>query len=74
MRQNWFKRFGWFYRPVSVIGWSLTLGTVALSVWAGIAVDRHSHSASDTLIGAFPYVALFVIILGWIASNTSEAD
>lgn len=35
------------------------------------AVDRHSHSASDTLYGIFPYFVSVFTILFWIASNTS---
>jgi hypothetical protein len=73
MRKEWFVCFGWFYRPVSAIGWTLTFGAAALCVWVGILADRHSHSTSDTLIDTFPYAALFVIILGWIASHSSGA-
>jgi len=38
-----------------------------------VAVDRHSHSASDTLYGIFPYVVPCLIVLYWIASKTSES-
>jgi hypothetical protein len=37
-----------------------------------LAVDRHSHSASDTLYGVFPYFVPAFVILGWIASRTSS--
>jgi hypothetical protein len=70
MRLHWFSRFGWLYRPVSAIGWLITAITLAMIVQVFVAVDRHSHSASDTLYGAFPYAALFVIIAGWVASHT----
>ena len=36
-----------------------------------LAVDRHSHSVSDTLYGVFPYVVPCLILLHWIASKTS---
>jgi hypothetical protein len=36
-----------------------------------IAVDRYSHSASDTLYGIFPYFVPALGILGWVASKTS---
>ena len=49
MRKEWFVRFGWFYRPVSVIGWALTFGAAALCVWVAILADRHSHSARDSV-------------------------
>ncbi len=74
MPRRWFRKFGWYYRPVSVAGWALSAAMVAASVWAFFVVDRQSHSASDTLIDVFPYVALFAVILGRIAHHTSAAD
>ncbi len=70
MNPPWFTKLGWFYRPVAPIGWLVTLVTMGLCVWVFRAVDRHSHSASDTLIGAFPYIVLFVMLAGWVASHT----
>jgi hypothetical protein len=37
-----------------------------------LAVDRHSHSVSDTLYGIFPFFVPAFGILGWIASHTSS--
>jgi surface polysaccharide O-acyltransferase-like enzyme len=37
-----------------------------------VAVDRHSHSASDTLYGIFPFVVPVCIVLEWIATKTSN--
>ena len=71
MPHIWFRPLGWIYRPVSVAGWTVTILTLGLCVQFLVAVDRHSHSVSDTLIGVFPYAALFLIIAGWIASHTS---
>jgi hypothetical protein len=59
------------YRPAS---WQalLLLGlTGAFCVQVFVAVDRHSHSASDTLYGVFPYVVPSLILLNWVASKTS---
>jgi hypothetical protein len=74
MKQVWFKKYGWIYVPVSVMGWLVTMITFILCLWVFIAVDRRSHSVSDTLIGVFPYATLFIIIAGWIASNTSVKE
>jgi hypothetical protein len=74
MRTPWFRRFGWVYRPVSFAGWVITLITIGLCLWVFVAVDRRSHSVSDSLIGAFPYVGLFLIFAGWIASHTAEDE
>ncbi len=36
------------------------------------AVDRHSHSASDTLYGVFPFFACAFLMLDWIGGRASE--
>ena len=72
MKRGWFKKYGWFKFPVSWQGWLVTLFFIASSVWVFIVVDRNSHSASDTLIGVFPWVIIFIVIASWIASNTEK--
>jgi len=39
-----------------------------------LAVDRHSHSVSDTLYGVFPYIVPCLVLLNWIASKTSSGS
>ena len=36
------------------------------------AVDRHSHSVSDTLYGVFPFFVPALILLEWVATHTSQ--
>jgi hypothetical protein len=72
MGANWFKEWGWFYRPVRWPGWFVTILTVLFCLQVFFAVDRHSHSASDTLYGIFPYWVSAATSLGWVASHTSE--
>jgi hypothetical protein len=72
MSKKWFKKWGWVHRPSSIIGVVLTLVTFLLIVWVFLAVDRNSHSASDTLIGVFPWPWIFLATLNWVASKTSE--
>ena len=47
-----FKRLGWVYRPVSWPGELVVLLALAFCLQVFLAVDRHSHSASDTLYTA----------------------
>ncbi len=72
MRQRWFKKWGWIHRPANITGWVLTLVCFWLIAKVFIAVDRNSHSGSDTLIGVFPWAWIFLVTLNWIASKTSE--
>jgi hypothetical protein len=74
MKNSWFKRVGWFYLPVSTPGIVLILLGLAFCVQVFVAIDRHSHSVSDTLYGIFPYFACCFLLLNWIASNTSHAN
>jgi len=67
----WFRPLGWIYRPASVEGVLLVLLTAAFCVQVFAAVDRHSHSVSDTLYGVFPFVVPAVMVLNWIASKTA---
>jgi hypothetical protein len=55
-------------------GWVAVLLIAVFCVQVFIAVDRHSHSVSDTFYGMFPYVVPALGILGWIASKTSGTD
>lgn len=67
----WFRKVGWVHRPVSPVGWTIVVLTAALILQVFRAVDRHSHSVSDTLWGVFLYAALFLIIADWVAAHTS---
>lgn len=50
MNFPWFKRVGLFYIPISIIGWLMLSAGFAYAVYVFIAIDRRSHSVSDTLI------------------------
>ena len=71
MKGIWFKPWGWIYRPASWQGAALWLLAAVFCAQVFTAVDRHSHSASDTLYGIFPYVVPCLIVLNWVASKTS---
>jgi hypothetical protein len=71
MQRIWFKPWGWIYRPVS---WQAIFLLFLAAIFCGqvfVAVDRHSHSASDTLYGIFPYIVPCLMLLNWVASKTS---
>ena len=71
MKKNWFKKSGWFYQPASWQGFVALFLAVIFCVQVFLAADRHSHSASDTLYGLFPYFACCFLLLNWLAANTS---
>ena len=71
LSRPWFKEWRWIYLPVSIEGWLAMILTAAFCVNTFLAVDRHSHSASDTLYGIFPYWVPALGILLWVAGRTS---
>jgi hypothetical protein len=68
----WFKPWGWIFRPVSWQGVLACLIAFAFYVQVFIAIDRNSHSVSDTLYGIFPYIVPCLMLLYWVASKTSS--
>jgi hypothetical protein len=70
----WFAPWGWSYRPVSLPGVALVGLAGVFCVQVFVAIDRHSHSASDTLYGIYPFVVPTLIVLHWIASKTSRVS
>ena len=71
MKQIWFRKVGWFYLPVSVLGFLATCLILAFCVQVFLFVDGRSHSNTDTLYGIFPYVVPALLLLDWLASRTS---
>jgi len=74
MKQAWFTPMGWVYRPSSWQGAALTAAVAAFCWRVFLAIDRHSHSASDTLMGIFPYFVAAFALLYWVASKSSAGD
>lgn len=72
MKTSWFKRWGWFYVPTSWPGVIITLAALAFCIQAFTAVDRNSHSVSDTLYGVFPFFACDFLLFDWVASRTAK--
>ena len=72
MKTAWFKRAGWLYLPISIPGILITLAAILFCLQVFRAVDRHSHSATDTLYNIFPFVACTFLLWDWIARHSSN--
>ena len=70
--RRWFRPLGWVYLPASLAGAVVTLLAAAFCVNVFVAIDRHSHSVSDTLYGVFPFFVPTFLLLNWVASKTSS--
>ena len=71
MLTNLFKKTGWFYLPISLLGWVVLLVYLAVNAQFFMAIDRNSHSVSDTLINFFPHFISLSAFYWWIASNSA---
>jgi hypothetical protein len=74
MKIHWFKRWGWLYRPVSWEGVVVLVAALSFCVQVFIAVDRNSHSGSDTLYRVFPYFTCCFLLVNWVAGNSSREE
>lgn len=72
MSRTWFARHGWLYRPLAWQGWLISLVAVAACAAEFVAVDRRSHSASDTLSGVAPFALVAFLALQWAGARLSE--
>jgi hypothetical protein len=67
---RWFRPSGVLFVPVSPAGWLMTIIAFAFCGEVFRLVDSHSHSASDTLYGLFPFWVPTMLALAWIADRT----
>jgi hypothetical protein len=72
MKTSWFKRCGWFYLPTSVPGVVVCLLGALFCFTVFRAIDRHSHSAADTLYGVFPFFVCTFLLVDWIGGRTGR--
>ena len=71
-KQPWFKRMGWVPYPASMPGLVVSVLALTFCTQVFLAVDRHSHSGSDTLFGVFPYFACVFLLVDWVARRTES--
>jgi hypothetical protein len=72
MKIQWFKRLGWFHLPISLPGAVIALTLLVFCIRVFLAIDRKSHSVSDTLYGIFPFFACAFLLFDWVAGKTSD--
>ena len=71
MKQIWFKKMGWVYMPIHVMGVFITFLAIVFLVPVYTAVIRNGHSVSDDLYAMFVYTTCTAFWWKWIAEKTS---
>jgi len=72
MKETWFKKAGWLYMPVHIMGMLVTMAAISFMVAVCMAVFRNGHSVSDDLYQIFVYASCTLFWWKWIAEKTSE--
>ena len=72
MKQTWFKKAGWIYLPIHLMGILITLGAIIFMVPVCMAVFRNVHSVSDGLYEIFIFGTCTAFWWKWVAEKTSE--
>ncbi len=70
--KNSFNKNKWFYYPINLFGYLISLILLIFIIQIFIIIDLKSHSGSDTLYGFFPYLISTLVIYWWIASRLSR--
>ena len=72
MNTIWFKKWGWTYFPIHLIGFIITLLTILFLIPVYAAIIRNGHSISDDLYHMFVYTSCAFFWWKWIADKTSS--
>lgn len=72
MNNIWFKKLGWFYVPVHLAGYVITMLAIVFLVPVYMAIIRNGHSVSDDLYYLFVYTTCTGFWWKWIAEKTSN--
>jgi hypothetical protein len=67
-----FKKTKFMHMPCSFGGFTITVLAILFLVNLFMAIDRNSHSSSDTLYNFFPYIASIFLLYEWLATKTSK--
>ncbi len=63
MKQIWFKKAGWIYLPIHLMGILITLDAIVFMVPVCMAVFKNVHSVSDGLYEIFIYGTLHCFLV-----------
>jgi uncharacterized membrane protein len=69
-----FKKSGWIYVPVSILGWLITIIYLSISIYTLVAIDKNYNSFTNSFIRFFPYFVSYSVVFFWIAGNTRSDE
>jgi hypothetical protein len=60
------------YRDVAPAALLLAVPAAIFAATCFIAIDRHSHSVSDTLYGIYPFLGTTFLLWDWLVRRLAE--
>lgn len=67
-----FLKRKYIHVPASFFGYLIWIAAIIFLITVVVAVDKESHSVSDTVYGIFPYVVSTFLLVEWFASKLSD--
>ena len=64
---KWYRKTKFIHLPAGLWGYILDLLIIVFLITVFVAVDRDSHSVSDTFYGIFPYFVATFLLREWLA-------
>lgn len=71
MQKHWFKKSGFVYLPVHLMGYLVCLLAIIFMVPVTMTTIRNGHSVSDDLYQLFVYGTCTAFWWKWIAEKTA---
>jgi hypothetical protein len=71
MEQQWFKKMGWVYIPIHLMGYIVSLLAILFMMPVCIAIIRNGHSVTDDLYEIFVYGTCTAFWWKWVAEKTN---
>lgn len=59
-------------RTVPAIVWLAAIPATLFVAMCFVAIDRNSHSVSDTLIGVYPFAGVTFLLWDWLARRLGQ--
>ena len=72
MKIIWFKRWGWIYIPIHIMGFLITLLSILFLLPVYMAIIKNGQSVSDDLYHMFVYTTCTAFWWKWMAQKTSN--
>lgn len=72
MKMVAFRKMGWLYKPVSILGWIILIAAVVFLVSVYTTYNKHAHGFEDLAYKIYPHYIATFLLYQWIAHKSSK--